>query len=247
MRPVLILDQIRKSFFDPGRGEVRAVDDLCLRLEPGVIALVGANGAGKSTLLRLISTLLVPDAGRITWAGIDLATRPEDLRRRLGYLSTTTRLTPRLTAREVLRHIGHLYGLEGQDLEGRIAAQVAAFGLERVLDQRLDGLSTGERQRVNLARTLLADPDLGVLDEPATGLDLVAAAQVRTAVRQARRTDRLILLATHHLDEVEALADRLLVLRQGRLAYDGPPAGLGQGEGLRQAVLGLMEEVSHGV
>ncbi len=247
MLPVLILDQVRKSFFDPGRGEVRAVDNLTLALEPGVTALVGANGAGKSTLLRLMSTLLVPDAGTIAWDGLDVVERPEDLRRRLGYLSTTTRLTPRLTAREVLRHIGHLYGLDGADLDARLAAQVAAFGLERVLDQRMDGLSTGERQRVNLARTLLADPDLVVLDEPATGLDLVAAAQVRTAVRLARREGRLILLATHHLDEVEALADRLLVLHQGRVAYDGPPGGLGQGEGLRAAVLELMDEVPHGV
>ena len=242
---MLVLHHLRKSFFDPGRGEVRAIDDLDLTLQPGVTALVGANGAGKSTLLRLITTLLVPDAGTITWDGVDVAARPEDLRRRLGYLSTTTRLTPRLTAREVLRHIGALYGLEGAELESRIAFQTAAFGLERVLDQRLDGLSTGERQRVNLARTLLADPDLVVLDEPATGLDLVAAAQVQAAVRAARREGRLILLATHHLDEVEALADRLLVLRQGRLAYDGPPAGLGQGEGLRQAVLALMGEVTH--
>ena len=223
--PVLILDGLVKSFYDPGRGPVPAVDGLTLTLEPGVTALMGANGAGKSTLLRLITTLLVPDAGRLSFDGIDVVADPEALRRRLGYLSTTTRLTPRQTAREVMLHLGALYGLT--DIPARIAAVAEAFAIGRILDQRLDGLSTGERQRVNLARTLLADPDLVVLDEPATGLDLVAAEHVRTAVATARRPGRLILLATHDPDEVTALADRLIVLRRGRVAFDGTPAALG--------------------
>ncbi len=238
---MLLLEGVRKSFYDPGRGEVRAVDDVDLACEGGVLAIVGANGAGKSTLLRLIATLLMPDAGRVVVGGIDTASDPEGVRARLGYLSTTTRLYPRLTGHELLRYIGRIYRLHGADLERRIALQVEAFGLAAFLDQRIDALSTGQLQRINLARTLLADPPVLVLDEPTTGLDVLAAAHVVEAVRSARRDGRLILLSTHTLPEVETTADRLLLIRRGRIAWSGAPAELGAGSDFAAAVRALLE------
>lgn len=231
---------LSKTFYDPGRGPVRAVDGIDLDLGDGVVALVGANGAGKTTLLRLAATLLVPDAGRLVVDGIDAAVDPAGVRRRLGYLSTTTRLYPRISGRELLRYAGGFHGLTGADLEERIAARSAAFSLDGLLDQRIDGLSTGQLQRLNLARTLLVEPRLLILDEPTTGLDLVAARQVVDAVLASRAPGRLIIVATHVMAEVEAMADRLIVLRRGRVAWDGEPAALGCGADFAGAVLGLL-------
>lgn len=239
---MLVLDQVHKSFYDPGRGEVRAVDGVHCTLGDGVTALVGANGAGKSTLLRLIATLLTPDGGRVVLDGRDSREQAQAIRARLGYLSTTTRLYPRFTARELLEYVGSLFPLDAAALRTRIDAMVETFALGEFLDQRTAGLSTGQMQRLNLARTLLPDPDLLILDEPTTGLDLVAADQLVAAVRTARRPGRLIIMATHIVREVEMLADRLLVMRQGRLVYDGPPDQLGHGESLAQAILGQLRD-----
>ena len=238
---MLLLEGVSKCFYDPGRGEVRAVDDVDLSCTGGVVAVVGANGAGKSTLLRLIATLLVPDRGRVVVDGIDTTVDPEGVRRRLGYLSTTTRLYPRLTGREVLNYVGGLYGLGSVALARGIEQQTEAFGLHAFLDQRLDGLSTGQMQRINLARTLLADPPVLVLDEPTTGLDVLAARQVVEAVRSSRRDGRLILLSTHVLPEVERCADRLLLIRAGRIAWSGAPAELGSGDDFATAIHGLLQ------
>lgn len=237
---MLTLTGLRKSFFDPSRGEVRAVDGVDLELTDGVTALVGANGAGKTTLLRLVATLLQPDAGRVLVAGHDTRVEPRQVRAKLGYLSTSTRLYPRLTAREVLRYAAGFYDLPEAVVEERIAAVTKMFRIEEFLDGRCDALSTGQGQRVNLARTLLADPDVLVLDEPTTGLDVVAARDVIAAVEAARRPGRLILLCTHIMAEVEAVADRLILMQRGQIAFDGDPAALGSGQALAEAVHGYI-------
>jgi sodium transport system ATP-binding protein len=237
---MLRLDGVAKSFYDRGRGEVRAVDGIEAELGDGVCALVGANGAGKSTLLRLITTLLMPDRGRVLLDGLDTRTDAERIRRRLAYLSSTTRIYQRLTGRELLRYVGGFFGLTGAALEARIEVMAAAFALEAFLDQRIEGLSTGQLQRVNLARTLLPDPDLLVLDEPTTGLDVLAARSLVEAVLAARRPGRLILIATHVLREVELCADRLLVLRQGRVVHDGAPATLGGGSDFEASIHAML-------
>lgn len=236
MPPVLELSHVRKTFFDPGRGPVHAVDDISVQVEPGVVALVGANGAGKSTLLRCIATLLAADSGSIRFGAVDALSDPAGLRQRLGYLSTTTRLYPKLTAREHLSYAAGFHDLDGATLAERIAVVSATFGLDDFIDQRCEGLSTGQGQRVNLARTLLTDPDLLILDEPTTGLDIRSAQHVVDAVLGARRDGRVIIIATHIMSEVEDLADRLLVIDQGRFVFDGPPDELGRGADLAHAV-----------
>jgi sodium transport system ATP-binding protein len=240
MARMLVLDGVGKSFFDPGRGEVRAVDGLSATLGDGVTALVGANGAGKSTLLRLVTTLLLPDHGQVLVDGLDTRTQAQAIRTRLGYLSSTTRIYPRLTGRELLAYVGGFFGLAGGALARRLTAMDQAFALGVFLDQRIDGLSTGQLQRLNLARTLLPDPDLLVLDEPTTGLDVLAARQVVEVVHAARRPGRLAIIATHVLREVELVADRLLVMRAGGLVFDGEPAALGTGTAFEAAVHGLL-------
>ena len=237
---MLVLEAVEKSFYDPGRGEVRALDGVSLSVGAGVTALLGANGAGKSTLLRLVTTLLTPDRGRVLVDGCDTRSHAQAIRARLGYLSSTTRMYPRLTGRELLAYSGGFFGLRGAQLRERVAAMEALFDLGVFLDQRIDTLSTGQLQRVNLARTLLSDPDLLILDEPTTGLDVLAALAVVEAVRAARRPGRLILFATHVLREVELAADQLVVMSNGRIAWRGAPAELGRGEALEAAVHALL-------
>jgi sodium transport system ATP-binding protein len=237
---MLSLESVEKSFYDPGRGEVRAVADVSLTIADGVTALIGANGAGKSTLLRLITTLLLPDRGRVLVDGLDSRQDAQAIRSRLGYLSSTTRMYPRLSGRELLAYSGGFYGLRGPALAARVAEMDGLFMLSEFLDQRIDTLSTGQLQRINLARTLLSDPALLILDEPTTGLDVLAAHAVVDAVRTARRPGRLIIFATHVLREVELAADHLLVMRQGRIVFTGRPADLGAGEAFESGVHALL-------
>jgi sodium transport system ATP-binding protein len=244
---MLELKGVGKSFYDPRRGEVRAIDGIEATVDGGVLALVGANGAGKSTLLRLVATLLVPDAGQVLVDGIDTRADAQAVRAKLGYLSTTTRMYPRLTGEELLEYVGGFFDLAGAELDRRIDAQVQAFGLGEFLQQRIDTLSTGQLQRLNLARTLLADPSLLILDEPTTGLDVLAAWQLVESVRAARRPGRLIVLATHIMPEVEHTADRLWVLRRGKLIFDGAPAQLGAGEAFEKAIHDLLTDEAHRV
>ncbi len=244
---MLELVNVSKSFYDPKRKEVKAVDGLSATVDGGVLALVGANGAGKSTLLRMVSTLLIPDTGRVLVDGIDTRIDAQAVRARLGYLSTTTRMYPRLTGRELLAYAGGFFDLEGADLAARIDAQCQAFSLGEFIDQRIDTMSTGQMQRLNLARTLLADPKLLILDEPTTGLDVLAAWQLVESVRAARKPGRLIILATHIMPEVGHTADRLWVLRKGKLIFDGAPSGLGTGEAFEDAIHDLLTDEEHRV
>ena len=237
---MLSLHDLHKAFYDPGRGVVRAIDGVDLAVPAGVTAVMGANGAGKTTLLRLVAGLLDPDRGQVRLGDLDAAKDGERWRQQLGYLAATTKLPPLATPREVLRFVGSLYGWPAQETEARIEVQVERFGLAAFLDQRISTLSTGQTQRANLARTLLADPQLLILDEPTTGLDVLAAAQLVAAVQACRSAERVLLYCTHVPAEAEAVGDRLVLLRQGRVAWSGPMAELGTGPALSDAIAGLL-------
>lgn len=239
---MLEICQLSKAFFDPGRGEVRAVDDLSLSAQEGVLVLVGPNGAGKSTLLRLISGMLRPDRGSIRVAGYESQRHPDALRAQLGYLSPATRLYPRLTGREMLAYAAGFYGICGPAFDQSLERVCEQFALGEFLEQPCASLSTGQAQRINLARALISDPPLLVLDEPTTGLDLIASAALVRAVQAAQRRGRLILFCTHDTSEVEAVGGRLLILRRGRCVCDVAVASLGSGKALREAITGLCEE-----
>ncbi len=237
---MLTLHDLHKAFYDPGRGVVRAVDGVDLSVPAGVTAVMGANGAGKTTLLRLVAGLLDPDRGQVRLGDLDAAKDGERWRQHLGYLAATTKLPPLATPREMLRFVGALHGWPTDQTEARIAIQVDRFGLAPFLDQRISTLSTGQTQRANLARTLLGDPLLLVLDEPTTGLDVLAAAQLVAAVQACRAPERVLLYCTHVPAEAEAVADHLLLLRAGQVAWSGPMAELGTGAELAQAIAGLL-------
>jgi sodium transport system ATP-binding protein len=214
---MIVLAQLRKDF-----GELTAVRDLSLRVERGeVYALLGANGAGKTTALRCLATLLRPTAGTATVEGFDVVREPLEVRRRLGFLAASMGLYERLSPRELLRYFADLQGIPGAEREDRVEDAVERFGIEPFADRLCGRLSTGQRQRVSIARAVIHDPPALVLDEPTLGLDLVSAEGINRFVQEARGRGRAILFSTHEMAEVELLADRVGILARGRLAAEG--------------------------
>jgi len=213
---------LRKVFSDSERGEIEALAGVDLACRYGEIyGLLGPNGAGKTTTLRILATILAPTSGTAEVDGVDVAAQPLEARRRLGFLSASTGLYARLTPRETLRYFGSMHGLAGAALEGRIDELVATFEMARFADQRCEGLSSGQRQRVSIARAVLHDPAVLILDEPTTGLDILGTSDMIDFIAERRSAGRSILFSTHILAEAERLCDRIGVIHRGRLFAAG--------------------------
>ena len=225
--PAIEAKGLEKTFHDPERGEVRAVRGLDLECRSGEIyGLLGPNGAGKTTTLRMLAGILVPSGGHATIAGVDATTDPIGVRQKIGFLSGSTGLYPRLTARETLRYFGRLHGMPKAALETRIQELVDTFHLEEFADGRCEALSTGQRQRVSIARAVVHDPEVLILDEPTTGLDIMAASDMIDFIESRRAGGRCVLFSTHILSEAERLCDRIGVVHHGRTLAVGTLAEL---------------------
>ena len=209
-------------------GGVRAVDGLDLRVRSGtVFGFLGPNGAGKTTTLHLLLGLLRPTRGRATVAGLDVASRPDDVRRRCGALLEHNGLYERLSAQDNLEFAGRAHGLAPADRAERIRAALEGMGLWERRKDRLGTWSRGMKQRLAIGRALLHRPAVLFLDEPTAGFDAQAAAQLRQEVRAlVRDSGTTVFLTTHNLHEAEELCDEVAVLRQGRVVAQGRPDAL---------------------
>lgn len=227
-------------------GRLRAVDGLSLRVEPGeVYALLGPNGAGKTTALRCLATLIGPTDGTASVGGADVRERPLEVRKRIGFLAASMGLYERLTPVELLTYFGRLHGVEERTLERRVSELVDIFGIAEFSNQRCGTLSTGQGQRVSVARALVHDPPALILDEPTMGLDVLSGEVIYRFIEGERERGKAILFSTHQMAEVELLADRMGVLNAGRLVAEGTPASLIEQTGepsLARAFLSLVEE-----
>jgi sodium transport system ATP-binding protein len=236
------LEDLRKAF-----GERRAVDGLSLTVAAGEIyGLLGPNGAGKTTALRMVAGLLVPTSGRVRVAGIDVVAAPDEAKARLGFLTGSTGLYARLTVIEVLTYFGRLHGLAPAALDHRLSSVAAALDIGHLLERRCEGLSTGEKQRVSVARAVLHDPPVLVLDEPTSGLDVLASRFLRDLVRAERDRGKAVIFSTHYLAEAELLCDRIGLLHRGRLLREGTPSALRAEAGaasLEEAFLTLVQRL----
>ncbi len=216
------IQNISKTFHDRKRGAIHAVQNVSLTCKPGeVFGLLGPNGAGKTTLLRMIATAIKPTEGTGAVCGYDLVNHSNEVRHHIGFLTSNTGLYPRLTPRETLRYFGQLFGMSKQNIGGRIEELSALFELEEFLDRPCDKLSTGMKQRVNIARTLLHDPPVLVLDEPTAGLDVLASRTIVNFIHDYREKGRTILFSTHQMHEVEKLCDRLALIHKGQIVFQG--------------------------
>jgi sodium transport system ATP-binding protein len=226
-RVAILAQGLAKEFVDPERGRIRAVQGVDLDARYGEIyGLLGPNGAGKTTTLRMLATIIAPSGGHAEIDGVDVTRDPLEVRRRIGFLSGSTGLYPRLTGRETLRYFGGLHGLQGEGLEQRIDELVTAFDLAQFVDGRCESLSTGQRQRVSIARAVVHDPPVLILDEPTTGLDILASSDMIDFVESRRSAGRCVLFSTHILSEAERLCDRIGVIHAGRMLAAGTLAEL---------------------
>lgn len=215
--PVIELVKLARRY-----GRVDALRGVSLQVAPGeVYALLGPNGAGKTTALRCLAGLLRPSSGTARVAGMDVRSDPLEVRRRIGFLSASMGLYERLTPRELIQFFGRLHGVPEDVLERRTDALVSTFAMDSFAHRGCGTLSTGQRQRVSLARTLVHDPPALILDEPTLGLDVLSGEAIHRFIRESRDRGKAILFSTHHMEEVELLADRVGVLANGLLVTEG--------------------------
>jgi ABC-2 type transport system ATP-binding protein len=226
MRPggavVFEVHQLRKHF-----GGIQALGGVSFRIAPGeLLGYLGPNGSGKSTTVKIIAGLLDPTSGRVALDGADVADDPAVFRRRLGFVPEEPYLYTHLTALEYLRLVGLLRDLPPAALDHRILTLLELLDLEHAIYGTLSGFSKGMRQRVLLAAALLHDPDLLVLDEPFSGLDVSASLMLRALLQALRRRGKMILLSSHRMDVVETLCPRVVILHRGHVVAEGSPQEL---------------------
>lgn len=206
---------------------VLAVDHINLTVKPGeVLALLGPNGAGKTTTVRMLSAILSPTGGRASIAGFDVVRHSLEARRHVGVLTEAPGLYQRMSGQEYLEFFGEIRGLAPAVCRERIAFLAEWFEMRGVLERRLGEYSKGMAQKVALMRTLLHDPEVLLLDEPTSAMDPQSARLVRDAILQLRGSQRAIIICTHNLAEAEELADRIAIIRQGRIVAEGTAAEL---------------------
>ena len=203
-----------------------AVDDVSFEVEKGtVLGVLGPNGAGKTTTIRMIAGYLPPTSGTVTVNGIDVGADPIAAQKQIGYMPENTPLYDEMTVRGFLAFLAELRGYAGRERDRRVDGILDKCMLTSVRNQTIDTLSKGYRRRTSLAQTLLHDPAVLLLDEPTEGLDPNQKQVVREMIDEMAK-DKIILLSTHVLEEVEALCSRVMIISEGRLKVDGPPADL---------------------
>ena len=230
--PLVDLYDLVKTFPTAAGPEKRAVDGVTFHVEPGEIyGLLGPNGAGKTTTLRILSGLMAPTAGQAVVGGIDVTAEPDKARGSIGVLTAHTGLYQRLTPREILTYFGELHQMPRPEIDRRVNALIDWLGMAEFAEQRCGGLSTGQRQRTNIARALVADPPVLIMDEPTLGLDVLTNRVILDFIRHERKSGKAVLLSTHYLDEAENLCDRIGLLHKGRLVAEGDMAELTRATG----------------
>jgi ABC-2 type transport system ATP-binding protein len=216
----LTIDGVTKRY-----GAHWALRELSLRCGPELIGLVGPNGAGKTTLMRMLATLMPPTDGAIRWNGRDTRTHGAEVRATLGYLPQEFGIYPEFTGRRFLRYLAAMKGLPTPVAIRRVDEVIELVNLEAVANRRLTAYSGGMKQRLGIAQALLNDPELLIVDEPTAGLDPEERVRFRTLLARLTAA-RIVLLSTHIVADVEAVASRLVILREGRLLADTTPDAL---------------------
>ncbi|MGX7760182.1 ABC transporter ATP-binding protein [Streptomyces angustmyceticus] len=218
------------------KGGKRAVDSLTMRLEPGMFGLLGPNGAGKSSLMRIASTVTRPTSGKILFHGEDAVSRPNALRRALGYLPQDFGVYPNLTSREFLRYMAAAKGISLRTAKPRIDELLELVNLTEAVKRPLGKYSGGMLRRVGIAQVLLADPQVIIVDEPTAGLDPEERVRFRNLLSELA-ADKVVMLSTHIVSDVESVASDIGVMAGGRLQRRGTP------EELLRSVAGQVWEV----
>lgn len=241
---MLRAESLRKVFYPPRGAAVEAVKGASFSVEAGeVFGLLGPNGAGKTTLLRMLGTIIAPTSGYCWIGGVRTDEAKDDIRKDIGFLSGNTKLYGRLTAAEVLQYFGRLYGMEDAYIEYRIQTLAGMLDMTSFLDRRCEALSTGQTQKVSIARVILHDPKVLILDEPTLGLDIMTSRTILDFIVRAKERGHSIIFSTHYMTEAEILCDRVGLIYKGDLLSIGTKDELYERSGaqnLQQAFLNLV-------
>ena len=216
---------------------------ISFQAEPGeIFGLLGPNGAGKTTTLRIICTLLAADAGKVEVLGFDTRSAPAEVRRRIGVVTADIGIYPRLSARENVEYFARLCGLEGADLSRRLDGVIERLDMGSFAGQRAESLSSGQKQKVAIARAIVHDPEVLMFDEPTSNLDVLASKEVRDFMVEAKGRGKCVIFSTHVMHDAERLCDRMTILHHGLVVAGGPTDEVrGDKRDLESAFLALVE------
>ncbi|BDA70802.1 ABC transporter ATP-binding protein [Calothrix sp. PCC 7716] len=222
MAPAVSIQNLKKRY-----GATEAVKDVTIEVQSGeIFGLLGPNGAGKTTTLRILCTLTAPDAGKVEVSGISVVENPKAARQRLGYVAQEAAPDKMLTGRELLELLAALYHLPAAVTKQRIDTVLTLLGLQEYADKKTGTYSGGIRKRLDLAAGLLHAPDVLVLDEPTVGLDIESRFIVWEFLRKLREAGTTVLITSHYLEEIDALADRVAIIDRGVVIAQGTPSEL---------------------
>ena len=211
----------KKNEHQEGAMRSNSVDHISFNCRPGrVFSLLGPNGAGKTTTLRIISTILKPTSGTVTVAGHDVEKEPTEVRRNIGFLTGTTGLYQRLTPNELIRYFADLNGVENSVFKQRKDELFTLLNMHDFANKRIGAFSTGMKQKVSIARTMIHDPQVVVFDEPTSGLDVITASNIIDLIKNCKTQGKTVIFSSHIMEEVNLLCDDLAIIHEGKLLYN---------------------------
>ena len=227
---MISLNKVTKVFHPPRnlfklrkpQEAVTAVDNVSFECKPGrIFGLIGPNGAGKTTTLRMIATMLKPTSGSINMGNIDVEKSPLTIRKKLGFLSCNTGLYDRLTAEEMVKYYADLYGMDPNEYNTRKNELFSLLDIHTFADRRIAKLSTGMKQKINIARTVIHNPEVVVFDEPTSGLDIITSTNIIELIKRCKTEGKTIIFSTHRFGELKLLCDDIAIIHKGKLFYNG--------------------------
>lgn len=215
------LSKQQKKELQTTANSINAVNNITFNCEPGrVFSLLGPNGAGKTTTLRMMSTILVPTSGSMTIAGHDVEKEPESVRTKTGFLTGSTNLYDRLNPSEIVQYFGRLYGMTEKAIEQRMDALFTQLGIHDFSTKKIGQMSTGMKQKVSIARSMIHDPEVVIFDEPTSGLDVITANSIIDLIKRCKDEGKTVIFSSHIMSEVDLLCDDLAIIAKGDLVFN---------------------------
>lgn len=227
---MIIVDKISKNFklsrkqrkeHGTKSKTIQAVSEVSFTCQPGrIFSLIGPNGAGKTTALRMIATMLKPSSGSIKVAGHDTVKEPEKVRKKIGFLTGSTGLYARLTPNEIIKYYADLHGMKRKAFNQRKDEIFDFLDIDEFASRRIGKLSTGMKQKVSIARTIIHDPEVVIFDEPTVGLDVITARSIIQLIRDCKKQGKTVIFSTHIMGEVSLLSDDMALIHRGKLIFN---------------------------